>query len=76
MKVRKIKNQQNYFYDSTKGNNNIMKEIYKKPINRKIYKVNVNFGDNGNYNNIMGEDNNYINGRNNIYYNLYNSSKK
>ena len=33
-------------------------------------------GDNGNYNNIMGEDNNYINGRNNIYYNLYNRAKK
>jgi hypothetical protein len=72
----KNKNQQNNFYDSTKGNANVAKEIYKKPINRKIYKVNVNLGDNGNYNNIMGEDNNYINSRNNIYENLYNSAKK
>ena len=72
----KNKNNQNYFCDSAKGNNNIVKEIYKKPINRNTFKVNVNLGDNGKYNNILGEDYNYINSRNNIYDNLHNSVKK
>ena len=71
----KNKNNQNYFYESTKGNTNVVKEIYKKPINRKTYKVNANINDNGKYNNIIGEDNDYINSRNNIYDNLHNSAK-
>lgn len=70
------KNKKNFLYQSTKGNTNIVKEIYKKPINPKTYKVNANLGDNGKYNNIMGEDNNHINSNNDMFDNLYNSARK